>query len=252
MVNTFWQIVNTFLEGDYITCGIYCYIDKNDNQIVYVGKDSNIDRSIRHKAHYESSKYNVQPINRILQSNPDRYTYQVLVWNVDSQERLNALEIQYIQQLKPKFNFTDGGDGISGFRHSEKTKKKISEANKGKTPWNKGKTHSEETRKKMSESLKGENNPMYGKRHSEETRKKISESKSKAQNTTGFYRVSKQKNSSCKQGFTWRYKYYDNNKPIAIKSTDLKKLKEKVKAQNLPWKIINKEYVKQSLREDKI
>ena len=39
-----------------------------------------------------------------------------------------------------------------------------------------GKKHSDETRKKMSESTKGENHPMWGKTHSEETRNKISES----------------------------------------------------------------------------
>ena len=43
-----------------------------------------------------------------------------------------------------------------------------------------------------------------------------------------------------------------NISAVKVLITDLKKLKEKVKAQNLPWKIINKEYAKQSLREDKI
>ena len=41
-----------------------------------------------------------------------------------------------------------------------------------------GKKHSEETRKKMSEhhaDVSGENNPFYGKKHSEETRKKMSD-----------------------------------------------------------------------------
>ena len=33
--------------------------------------------------------------------------------------------------------------------------KRISEAHKGKTPWNKGKPHTEETRKKLSKALKG-------------------------------------------------------------------------------------------------
>ena len=41
--------------------------------------------------------------------------------------------------------------------HSEEIKKKISEANKGKIPWNKGISRSEETRRKISESLKGKN-----------------------------------------------------------------------------------------------
>ena len=52
---------------------------------------------------------------------------------------------------------------------SEETRKKMSEAKKGKKL-------SEEHRKKISESQKGENHPMYGKHFSEETRKKMSES----------------------------------------------------------------------------
>ena len=51
---------------------------------------------------------------------------------------------------------------------SEDTRRKLSEANKGKPSWMKGKHHSEESCKKMSESRKG-------KQHSEDTRLKISE-----------------------------------------------------------------------------
>ena len=104
-------------------------------------------------------------------------------------------------------NRTDGGDGASGTVVSNKTRKKLSEANKNPSEETrrkmseaqKGKTVSEETKRKMSEaqkgekhhyygktlskehknklsmSLKGENNPMYGRTHSKETRKKISE-----------------------------------------------------------------------------
>src|SRR5574344_253484 len=127
--------------------GIYCYIDKKDNKIVYIGKDSHIERNKRHKTHISPSHYDKQPFNRILQNNPNRYIYQVLVWNVKDQETLNALEIQYIRQLKPKFNFTDGGDGISGFRHSDETKEKISKSKIGFK-------HSEETKKKISKIMK--------------------------------------------------------------------------------------------------
>ncbi len=73
-------------------------------------------------------------------------------------------------------NFTDGGEGISGYKFSEEyrlrrslimtgkkrgepseeTKEKIRKSNLGQIPWNKGKrgvqTHNEKTRKKMSES----------------------------------------------------------------------------------------------------
>jgi hypothetical protein len=82
-------------------------------------------------------------------------------------------------------NKTDGGEGTSGFIHSEEHKRKVSEAIKGKTisketkrkmsEVKKGKNHSEETKKKLSEANKGENNPNYGKSRSEETKRKISE-----------------------------------------------------------------------------
>ena len=60
-----------------------------------------------------------------------------------------------------------------GYRHTEETKKRISEANKGYK-------HTEEAKRKMSEAMKGinhkgEKNPMFGKHHSEETKGKISE-----------------------------------------------------------------------------
>ena len=89
-------------------------------------------------------------------------------------------------------NRSDGGEGVSGFIHSEKTKIKMSEARKGEKNYNygktfseetrrklsdaqKGRTHSEETKIKMSEAKKGENHYLYGKTHSEETKIKMSE-----------------------------------------------------------------------------
>ena len=67
-------------------------------------------------------------------------------------------------------NMTNGGDGISGAIRSDETKRKIGEANKGRTP-------SKETRRKMSEAGKGEKNHNYGKSLSEETKRKMSETK---------------------------------------------------------------------------
>ena len=60
-----------------------------------------------------------------------------------------------------------------GIKYSEETKKKMSEAKKGKSSWNKGlKTghHSEETKKKIAESRKGI-------KFSEEHKNKLSEAK---------------------------------------------------------------------------
>ena len=49
--------------------GIYCFKDlKNNDEIVYIGKDSNIGKNKRYYAHIAPSKYDAQPINRIVQN----------------------------------------------------------------------------------------------------------------------------------------------------------------------------------------
>lgn len=65
------------------------------------------------------------------------------------------------------YNMTDGGEGALGHNHTQETKQKISEKNKGRK-------HSEEHRKKLSEMESGEGNPMWGKHHSQETKDLIS------------------------------------------------------------------------------
>ena len=86
-------------------------------------------------------------------------------------------------------NMTNGGEGGSGRVLSEETRRKLSDANRGKNHPNYGKTTSLETKAKMSASKKnmsdetrakysaanaGENHPFYGKTHSPETRAKYS------------------------------------------------------------------------------
>lgn len=129
--------------------GIYCYVDNKTDDIVYVGKDSKIDKhNNRHYQHTRKCNYNHQVINKIIQNNPSRYTYEVLFKgkskHIDD-NLLNTLEMGYIETYKPKFNFTNGGDGRTG-----------------SIPWNKGKKFPKET------------HPLYGKHHSDETRLKIS------------------------------------------------------------------------------
>ncbi|HJT49800.1 MAG TPA: NUMOD3 domain-containing DNA-binding protein [Nitrososphaeraceae archaeon] len=77
-----------------------------------------------------------------------------------------------------------------GYKHSEETKKKMSESHKGQNAWNKGISPSEITRLKLSQALKGKivseetklkiglakkgNQYCKGRKHSEETKRKIS------------------------------------------------------------------------------
>lgn len=70
----------------------------------------------------------------------------------------------------------------------------------------------------------------------EETKKKMALSNSKTKTTTGYFRVYKQKNKKCKQGFTWKYQYFENGKRKTINSISLEKLEEKVKTKGLLWK----------------
>lgn len=160
-----------------MSSGIYAYWDNVKNYYVYVGKDSNIDKKTRHYKHIAESAYNEQPINRVLQNNPERYEYRVIMEGVYDDWELNQMEKLCIRSFKtykydyPEkniFNFTKGGDGMSGYKHTKDTLKKISETHKGKEI-------SKETRRKMSESHKGEKNHMWGKKHTPEACKKITD-----------------------------------------------------------------------------
>ena len=108
-----------------------------------------------------------------------------------------------------------------------------------------GKKHSDETKKKMSEQMMGEKHHMYGKHFSEEHRKNLS----KSLNKTGFFRVTQEKNKGCKKGFIWVYSYYTKRgeRQSRISSTSLHRLKERVLAKGLEWFIIDEEKAKRSL-----
>lgn len=95
---------------------------------------------------------------------------------------------------------------------SEETKRKLSESMKGNTIWF-DRTHSKETRKRMSESKKGEKNPMFGKSHSEESRRKLSESH-KAENLS---KDTRRKLSEAVKGKKW---YNDGSRSYRLDPTD--------------------------------
>jgi len=116
-------------------------------------------------------------------------------------------------------NRTEGGEGISGYKHTKETKIKLSEANTGKK-------HTKETKRKLSEANKGENNPMFGigkdhprfgirgkdhnrfgTKHTEETKRKMSEANKNRPFTTCIHcgissqasgNISRWHNDNCK------------------------------------------------------
>lgn len=111
------------------------------------------------------------------QNNPDKYEYSIIEYDVpeDKLDEREIFWIKFFDSYNNGYNLTPGGDGMpKGYKHSEETRKKISEHHADvsgeKNPFY-GRHHSEETLIKF----RGENNPFYGKKHSEESRKKISE-----------------------------------------------------------------------------
>lgn len=59
---------------------------------------------------------------------------------------------------------------------------------------------------------------------------------SRANNTTGYFRVCKHRGDSFKQGFRYAYQYVDEDgKRKGITSTDINKLEQKVRDKGLPW-----------------
>ena len=160
--------------------GLYGYWDNIKKRVIYIGQAKDIERRLN--AHMNKSRYDAQPINQILQNNPERYESFILADGEFTTDELNELEYEAVEMFKTNrykypenegFNFRDGGNV---YKYSEESKRKMSKSHKGKEPWNKGKTgcYSEETLQKKSESMKGKN---IGYKHSEESKQKMSESK---------------------------------------------------------------------------
>lgn len=117
---------------------------------------------------------------------PDNFKYDVLVrLESDNSEELhsylNILEIGFIKMydsVNNGYNACDGGSkSVSGFHHSDDTRKKMSEMKKGKPSWNKGIPMREETKQKLREVKKGQIPWTTGRHWDEETKRKISESR---------------------------------------------------------------------------
>ena len=82
-----------------------------------------------------------------------------------SKECAEAEEIRLIKEFDSivnGYNIEHGGNTIG--THNEETRRKISEANKGR----KGHKWTEEEKERISEQTRGENNPFFGRHHSEE------------------------------------------------------------------------------------
>lgn len=141
----------------------------------YIGK-GNSDRDVSHLKNYRLNKktYLSNKINKIKSNGIEPFVIRLC----ENLPENSAFEIEknlitIIGRVNNKtgtlVNITDGGEGVSGLKHTEESRKKMS--NKGDKHPNWNKHLSVETREKISERLKI-NNPMHNPEVSEKVRLK--------------------------------------------------------------------------------
>jgi hypothetical protein len=143
----------------------------------YVGKGNGYrcrDHFNEKRMKRDTNRYKVSKIKKVMAETGSYPKIQFVKIGLSENEAF-SLEIKTIKRIgrNKLTNYTDGGEGISGFKLSEETKRKIGKANSGKNSPNYGKPLAEEIKKKVSESLSGEKHYLYGKYRSEKTKEKI-------------------------------------------------------------------------------
>ena len=140
---------------------IYEHIRPDTNAVFYVGKGT---EKRMHSKHRRNAYWNniVRKAGGFVVREVCRHQDEELVFLAE-QERIDQLK-----RLGVKLsNMTDGGEGSSGYRHTEATKQKIAELQMGEKHWAYGKKFSEEERQRLSQIAK--------RKHTDEHRKKVSE-----------------------------------------------------------------------------
>ena len=152
--------------------GVY-YLINNINGHTYVGSSINLASRMRNYLNntFLKSKQNVNmPIVKALLKY-DQSHFSLLILEYVEAESLTIRETYYITSLIPYYNVLKQGYSSLGYKHTEETKKLLSELAKNRT-------HSDLTKCLIARALTGENNPFYNKSHSVETKVRISEANS--------------------------------------------------------------------------
>ena len=158
---------------------IYKLTEPDDIELkhVYIGFTTrSLNRRLNeHISHAQTKNYYLS--NWIKQLNKIGKRPKISLVKITDQHSWEAEEISEIKKFRLEenttgikvLNLTDGGEcGMLGRKHSEETKKKISEAKKGKC------TCTEDSHKKMLDTFSQYGNPNVGRKASDEERRKLS------------------------------------------------------------------------------
>jgi group I intron endonuclease len=158
---------------------IYMTTNKINGKI-YIGKDA-----LHRKCYLGSGKILKKAIKKYGRNN-----FVKTIIEICDDNRWVERERYWIDKYESRnpnigYNITEGGEGISGHKHTEMAKKRMAETKIGdKNPmfgrhhlgyWL-GKHHSKEANEKRAAALMGEKNHNFGKKFSDETLKKLSDS----------------------------------------------------------------------------
>jgi group I intron endonuclease len=152
---------------------IYQHKKTDTNEIFYVGKG----KGRRFKQIFGRNEY----WHRVVKKHG--FTSEIIKNGLDEELALFA-EMECIDVYKRRgiklVNATDGGEGSSGYKHTEQHKEKLKGNSFGESSWGltfKGKKHSKESKEKMSYARIGNKNKA-GTTLSEESKEKISKAMS--------------------------------------------------------------------------
>ena len=134
----------------------------------YIGSSTDIKQRWKlHKSGLKNGKYKNKPLQEAYNKyGIDNLKFFVIEYLPDEtpQDVLFAVE-QYwmdIVGFDNLYNICPNAADNTGFKFSEESKQKLSEAKRGENHPMHGKQHNEETKQMMSEAKRGENHPNYG------------------------------------------------------------------------------------------
>jgi len=151
---------------------IYQHRKADTNEIFYVGKGKG---SRLNQTHGRNQYW-----HRVVAKHG--FVAEYIAQNLDEELAFLA-EMECIDVYRKRgiklVNHTNGGEGVSGYKHSDEHKAKLKGNKHGEASWGmtfKGKKHTEESRQQMSYARIGNKNKL-GKKVSEESKQKMSKSK---------------------------------------------------------------------------
>lgn len=152
--NNFKEDRNHILREQKGKSGIYLLIN-NINGHTYVGSSANLSSRMKNYLNtiFLKSKQNLNmPITKALLKY-DQANFSLLILEYVNTNMLTNIETFYITSILPHYNVLKQGYSSLGYKHTEETKKLLSELAKNRV-------HSEKTKGLIAKALVGDNNPF--------------------------------------------------------------------------------------------